>query len=51
MTEKELINNIINRLQFRVYHEDDNCIEFEIGHYYESTVIEFDENGFVTDIY
>lgn len=50
MTEREFIKNIINRLQRKIYYEDSNTIEFD-GDSYESVVIEFDENGFVTAIY
>lgn len=50
MTEREFIKNIINRLQRKIYYEDSNTIEFDGGNY-ESIVIEFDENGLITEIY
>lgn len=50
MTEKEFVKNIINRLQRKIYYEDNNSIEFD-GDSYNSIVIEFDENGFVIAIY
>lgn len=50
MTEKEFVKNIVNRLQRKIYYEDNNSIEFD-GDSYDSIVIEFDENGFVTAIY
>lgn len=49
MTEKEMILNIIDRLQRKIYYKDDNAVEFDGTH--ESIVIEFDEDGFVKDIY
>ena len=50
MTEKEFIKNIINRLQRKIYYEDDYSIEFE-GNGYESVIIDFYANGFVIEIY
>lgn len=49
MTEKEMILNIVDRLQRKIYYKDDNAIEFNGTH--ESIIIEFDKNGFVKDIY
>lgn len=50
MSERKQIKNIVNRLQRKIYYEDNNYIEFE-GDGYESIVVEFDENGYVTAIY
>lgn len=49
MTEKEMILNIIDRLQRKIYYKDDSAVEFDGTH--ESIVVEFDEDGFVKDIY
>jgi hypothetical protein len=49
MTEREIMLNIIDRLQRKIYYKDDNCVEFDGIH--ESIIIEFDEDGFVKDIY
>ena len=50
MTEKEFILNIINRISLKVYEEGKYHIEFENGYGYESIIIDFDENGNITDI-
>ena len=51
MTEREMIINILNRLQLEIYYQDDSGIAFENGGGYEALQIEFNENGNVTDIY
>lgn len=50
MTEKELIKIIIDRIGRKVYYEEEDYIEFE-GCGCERVSIDFDENGFVVDIY
>ena len=51
MTEKEMILNILNRISLKVVLQDDKSIEFENGYGHEDIVIDFDEDGNVTDIY
>lgn len=51
MTEKDIIINILNRIQRKIYHEDSRSIEFANSCLGEDINIEFDEDGNVTDIY
>lgn len=48
MTEKEMILNIVKRLEKDILYEDNNAVEFRS--FGESILIEFDNNGFVTSI-
>lgn len=48
MTEKEIILNIIDKLGKDIIYKDDNAIEFRS--FDGSILIEFDDNGFITDI-
>lgn len=50
MTEREIIKKILERVGITIYYEDENSSEFD-GSGYETIVIEFNEAGFVTDIY
>jgi hypothetical protein len=51
ITEKDMILNILHRIPLKVYWQDDKCIEFENGYGNEDILIDFDENGNVTNIY
>lgn len=51
MTEKEMILNILNRISLKVNWQDDTSIEFENGYGHEDIMIDFDEDGNVTNIY
>lgn len=48
MTEKEIILSIIDRLGKDIIYKNDNAIEFRS--FDGSILIEFDDNGFITDI-
>ena len=48
MTEKEIILTIIDRLGKDIIYKNDNAIEF--SSFDGSILIEFDDNGFITDI-
>lgn len=48
MTEREIILNIIDRLGKDIIYKNDNAIEFRS--FDGSILIEFDDNGFITDI-
>ena len=50
MSERTQIKNIVNRMKRKVYAENNSYIEFE-GDGYETIVIEFDDEGYVTAIY
>jgi hypothetical protein len=48
MTEREIILNIIDRLGKDIIYKNDNAIEFRS--FDGSILIEFDDNGLITDI-
>lgn len=48
MNEREIILNIIDRLGKDIIYKNDNAIEFRS--FDGSILIEFDDNGFITDI-
>ena len=50
MTERETILNILNRIPLKIYCEDDEYIEFENGYGYDNIIIEFNVNGYITNI-
>lgn len=50
MSEKEIVKDILNRIQQKILYESDNYIEFEnVGR--ESICIQFDDRGSITEIY
>jgi predicted nucleic-acid-binding Zn-ribbon protein len=50
MTEKEMILNILKRIQLKNYCAHDDFIEFSSGYGYETIMIDFDENGNVIGV-
>lgn len=51
MTEKDIIVNILNRIQRKIHYEDGTTIEFKNSCLNEDINIDFDEYGNVIDIY
>ena len=51
MTEKDIIINILSRIQRKIYYEDNLYIEFANSCLGEDINIDFDEDGNVIDIY
>ena len=50
MTEREIIISILERIGKKIYYDDGIHIEFDNGIGYELVVIDFDDNGNITDI-
>ena len=50
MTEKEIILNILKRIQLKIHCIHDDFIEFSNGYGYETIMIDFDENGNVINM-
>ena len=51
LTERDIIVNILNRIQRKIYYEDATTIEFANSCLNEDINIDFDEDGNVIDIY
>lgn len=50
MTEREVIISILERIGKKIYYDNGFHIEFDNGIGYELVVIDFDDNGNITNI-